>query len=271
MTILDRINEFKQLEVARRRKNTPLEVLKDSLGYQGERRSLAASIKASQHFGIIAEFKRKSPSQSDINLAADPALVTQAYEAAGAAGISCLTDQEFFGADPTDIDVVRRSVNLPVIRKDFIVDPYQIHEARAMGADAILLIAASLSAAQINDYAAEAAELGLEILCEVHNEEEVAKLSSEVTIVGVNNRNLKDFSVKISNSLRLAELLPPSLLKISESGIEDPQAIVKLRSAGFSGFLIGTYFMREPDPGLACANFIREVREIEDLYNGAIA
>lgn len=271
MTILDRINEFKQLEVARRRKNTPVAALKDSIGYQADRRSLAASITASEHYGIIAEFKRKSPSQSDINLAAKPAEVTAAYQAAGAAGISCLTDHEFFGAHPTDIDVVRKAVNLPVIRKDFIVDPYQIHEARAMGADAILLIAASLSAGQIDEYAAEAAALGLEVLCEVHNEEEVAKLSSQVTIVGVNNRNLKDFTVKISNSLRLAEQLPSNTLKISESGIEDPQAIVKLRSAGFAGFLIGTYFMRAPDPGIACANFIQEVREIEDLYNGAIA
>ncbi|MEM1356889.1 MAG: indole-3-glycerol phosphate synthase TrpC [Bacteroidota bacterium] len=271
MTILDRINEFKLLEVARRKQKTPLSALKDSIGYQADRRSLAASIKASEHFGIIAEFKRKSPSQSDINLAADPATVTAAYEAAGAAGISCLTDREFFGALPTDIDVVRKAVNLPVIRKDFIVDPYQIHEARAMGADAILLIAASLSAGQIDEYAAVAVEQGLEVLCEVHNEEEVAKLSPQVTIVGVNNRNLKDFTVKISNSLRLAELLPARVLKISESGIENPQAIVKLRGAGFKGFLIGTYFMRQPDPGAACANFIQEIREIEDLYDGAIA
>ncbi|MEL7160928.1 MAG: indole-3-glycerol phosphate synthase TrpC [Bacteroidota bacterium] len=270
MTILDRINAFKQLEVTRRMERTPLAALQDGAGYHAARRSLAESIRASQDFGIIAEFKRKSPSQDDINLAADPATVTRGYQAAGAAGISCLTDVQFFGAQPIDIDVVRRSVDLPVIRKDFIVDPYQIHEARAMGADAILLIAASLSAAQIDEYAAEATELGLEILCEVHNEEEVAKVSPRVTIVGVNNRNLKDFTVSISNSLRLIEMLPPGMLKISESGIEDPQSIVKLRNVGFAGFLIGTYFMREADPGEACANFIRRVREIEDLYDGAI-
>ncbi|MEO0733853.1 MAG: indole-3-glycerol phosphate synthase TrpC [Bacteroidota bacterium] len=271
MTILDRINQFKQLEVARRQVQTPLALLQDSTGYHAPRRSLAASIQNSQDYGIIAEFKRKSPSKDDINLAANPAKVTQGYQAAGAAGISCLTDVQFFGAQPDDIDVVRRSVDLPVIRKDFIVDPYQIHEARAMGADAILLIAASLSAGQIDEYAAEASELGLEILCEVHNEEEVAKISPRVTIVGVNNRNLKDFSVSISNSLRLIEMLPPSMLKISESGIEDPQSIVKLRQAGFTGFLIGTYFMREADPGAACAAFIQRVRVIEDLYDGALA
>lgn len=271
MTILDRINEYKKLEVSRRRSATPLEALRDSAGYATERRSLSKSIRASKDYGIIAEFKRKSPSQDDINVGADPAAVTKGYQTAGAAGISCLTDTQFFGAHPTDIDVVRQTVTLPVIRKDFMVDPYQLHEARAMGADAILLIAASLSAMQIDDFAAEANELGLEVLCEVHNEEEVAKLSPNVNIVGVNNRNLKDFTVSIANSIQLAEILPPSILRISESGIEDPQSIAKLRQHGFAGFLIGTYFMREPDPGAACAAFIRRVREIEDLYDGAIA
>ncbi len=268
MTILDRINDHKRLEVARRRESTPLDRLKDSFGYRMERRSLVESIKASEQFGIIAEFKRKSPSQSDINLEADPVAVTQGYQEAGAAGISCLTDVHFFGARSNDIDRVRKAVDLPVIRKDFIVDRYQLHEARAMGADAVLLIAASLSAGEIDELAAEAGELNLEVLCEVHNEEEVAKLSPNVDIVGVNNRNLKDFTVSISNSLRLGAMLPPGMLKISESGIEDPETIAKLRREGFKGFLIGTYFMREEDPGKACADFIARVREIEDIYKG---
>lgn len=271
MTILDRINEYKHLEVARRKEATPLQALQDSALYHEKRRSLTRSIRESEHFGIIAEFKRKSPSQDNINVSADPELVTGGYQTAGAAGISCLTDSQFFGAKPTDIDIVRQTVSLPLIRKDFIVDPYQLHEALAMGADAVLLIAASLSAGQIDEFASQANELGLEVLCEVHNEEEVGKLSPNVDIVGVNNRNLKDFSVSIGNSLRLAEILPPSILKISESGIEDPQSIAKLRQAGFQGFLIGTYFMREADPGKACADFIQRVREIEDLYDGAIA
>lgn len=271
MTILDRINDFKQLEVARRRAAVSIDQLKDSAGYHLPRTSLSQSIRQSEHYGIIAEFKRKSPSQDDINLAADPVVATQGYQRAGAAGISCLTDTQFFGAHPTDIDRVREAVTLPVIRKDFMVDRYQLHEARAMGADAILLIAASLSATQLDDFAAEANELGLEALCEVHNEEEVAKVSDHVNIVGVNNRNLKDFTVSIANSLRLAEMLPATTLKISESGIEDPQSIVKLRNHGFKGFLIGTYFMRERDPGAACAAFMQRVREIEELYDGAIA
>ena len=271
MTILDRINKHKALEVERRRAATPIEQLRDSVGYQRPRTSLSQALLDSEHYGIIAEFKRKSPSQSDINVGADPAVVTGGYQAAGAAAISCLTDVQFFGAHPTDIDVVRRTVDLPVIRKDFIVDPYQITEARAMGADAILLIAASLSAGQIDEYASEAKALGLEVLCEVHSEEEVARLSPSVDVVGVNNRNLKDFSVSIESSLRLAELLPPSVLRISESGIEDPQSIARLRRAGFRGFLIGTYFMRTPDPGAALAELVRRTREIEDLYDGAIA
>lgn len=271
MTILDRINDFKILEVARRKEKTPISALQDTEQYHQDRTSLSKSILASTDYGIIAEFKRKSPSQSDINLLADPASVTRAYQTAGAAGISCLTDVQFFGAQPEDISVVRKAVSLPVIRKDFIVDRYQLHEAKAMGADAILLIAASLSVGQIDEYAAEANELGMEVLCEVHHEEEVGKISKSVNIVGVNNRNLKDFKVSISNSLRLAEILPPDTLKISESGIEDPQSIAKLRQHGFRGFLIGTYFMREADPGKACAEFIQRVRTIEDLYDGAIA
>jgi indole-3-glycerol phosphate synthase len=271
MTILDRINEHKRLEVERRKAQSPIESLKDSYGYRLERRSLTDSILNSNDFGIIAEFKRKSPSQDNINIDADCVAVTQGYQAAGAAGISCLTDVNFFGARSNDIDRVRGAVNLPVIRKDFMIDSYQLHEAKAMGADAILLIAASLTPGHLDDLAAEANELGLEVLCELHSEEEVAKLSPSVNIVGVNNRNLKDFSVSISNSIRLAQMLPPDLLKISESGIEDPQTIAKLRREGFRGFLIGTYFMREENPGQACADFIQQVREIEDLYDGAIA
>lgn len=271
MTILDRINEHKRLEVDRRRAQTSIRALQDNYGYRQDRRSLSTSILESKHFGIIAEFKRKSPSQDDINLEADPVAVTTGYQNAGAAGISCLTDVNFFGARSNDIDRVRASVDLPVIRKDFIIDRYQLYEARAMGADAILLIAASLSAGQLDDLAAEARELELEVLCEVHNEEEVAKLSPHVNIVGVNNRNLKDFTVSISNSIRLAAMLPDDVLKISESGIEDPQTIAKLRREGFKGFLIGTYFMREADPGQACANFIDQVRGIEDIFENAFA
>lgn len=269
--ILERIVAHKKLEVERRRSQFPVSTLEQSQGYGTERRSLCKSIEHSKDFGIIAEFKRKSPSQSDINIDADPAEVARGYAAAGAAAISCLTDVQFFGAKADDIDRVRAAVDIPIIRKDFIIDPYQIHEARAMGADAVLLIAGCLTAAQIDEYAELAGDLGMQSICEVHNEEEASKISPSVDIIGINNRDLTDFTVDISNSLELEPLLPPGILRISESGIEDPQSIVKLRRAKFRGFLIGTYFMRQADPGAACAAFIKKCHEIEGIYNGAIA
>ena len=269
--ILDRIVAHKRLEVDRRRAQYPVEALMDTAGYGRQRRSLCKAIENSKDFGIIAEFKRKSPSQQDINLSADPVAVAKGYVEAGAAAISCLTDVQFFGAKPDDIDRVRAAVNVPIIRKDFIIDRYQVHEARAMGADAILLIATCLSAAQLDELAEEAGELGMQVVCEVHDEDEVAKISPSVDIIGVNNRDLSTFKVDISRSLELEPILPPGILRISESGIEDPQSIVKLRHEKFRGFLIGTYFMRQPDPGRACAEFIRKTHTIHDTYKDAIA
>ena len=269
--ILDRIVAHKRLEVDRRSRNTPLAKLRDAPRYHRKTHDFCRALERSDNYGIIAEFKRKSPSQSDINLNADPAGVARGYAGGGAAAMSCITDTNFFGAEPSDIDLVRGAVDLPILRKDFMIESYQLHEARAMGADAILLIAACLDPGQLDELAHEACELGLTVLCEVHDEDDVAKLSPDVDIVGVNNRNLKDFTVSLNTSIRLAEMLPPGLLKISESGIEDPQSIVKLRRSGFQGFLIGTYFMRQDDPGEALAAFIRKTREIDDLYQGAIA
>ncbi len=269
-TILDRIVEHKKLEVERRKGLSPLSALKSMELYGRTTNSLCEALKKSDNYGIIAEFKRKSPSQDDINLAADPEEIISGYTRAGATGISCITDINFFGSQANDIDRARTATDLPLLRKDFIVDPYQLHESRAMGADVILLIASVLSANQLDELAREACEIGLNVLCEVHDEADVAKLSSEVDIVGVNNRDLRDFSVSITRSLELAEILPPSLLRISESGIDDPQSVVRLKRAGYQGFLVGTHFMRQPDPGVALANFIAKTREIDDLYEGAI-
>jgi len=183
--------------------------------------------------------------------------------------MSVLTDQDFFGARPEDIHTVRSNVALPIIRKDFMVAPYQVHEAKAMGADAILLIAACLKSDEINELTSTAKNLGLEVLCEIHAEEELQKLHPAMDIVGVNNRNLKDFSVSIEQSVRIGSLIPPNFTKISESGIENPDSIVRLKKEGFSGFLIGTYFMRQPDPGAACAQFIQQVHAINDVPKGA--
>ncbi|WP_116108267.1 indole-3-glycerol phosphate synthase TrpC [Lewinella sp. IMCC34191] len=269
--ILDRIIEYKKLEVERRREKVPVSALKDSARYHGKRHDFCRALENSPDFGIIAEFKRKSPSQNDINLAADAATIGRAYVQAGAAAISCLTDTQFFGAQPDDIDKLRAVVNVPVLRKDFIIDSYQLHETRAMGADAVLLIASVLNPVQIDELAEEANELGLQVICEVHDEEEVAKISPSVDIIGVNNRNLGDFSVDISRSLQLAEMLPPGMLRISESGIDDPQSIIKLRKAKYRGFLVGTHFMRQSDPGESLAAFIKKAHEIEEIYKDAIA
>ncbi|PHI20908.1 indole-3-glycerol phosphate synthase [Lewinellaceae bacterium SD302] len=269
--ILAKIVAAKHLEVAERKAAASVETLKEKPWYNRPTISLRGALESSSDFGIIAEFKRKSPSQSDINLNADPAAVARAYRSAGAAAMSVLTDQQFFGAHPEDITIVRNTVDLPIIRKDFMVDTYQVHEAKAMGADAILLIAACLDAPLLDELAREAKSIGLEVLCEVHAGEELEKLSPAVDIVGVNNRNLKDFSVDMGQSLRIGKKISSDYLKISESGIEDPQAVVRLRQEGFRGFLIGTYFMRQPDPGMGCSSFIKSTRRIDDIYKDAIA
>ncbi|MEM7575583.1 MAG: indole-3-glycerol phosphate synthase TrpC [Bacteroidota bacterium] len=269
--ILDQIIAHKATEVRQAKRKRPLSQVRDSPLYGREGLSLSQALRQSMHFGIIAEFKRKSPSQSDIKLEADPEQIASGYEAAGAAALSVLTDQHFFGAQATDILQARAAVNIPIIRKDFIIDPYQLEEAKALGADAILLIAACLEKQQIHELTQAAHELGLEVLCELHALKEVELLNAQVDIVGVNNRNLKDFSVSISQSIELAKELPADQLRISESGIEDPQTIVRLRRAGFQGFLIGTYFMRQADPAAACANLIRQIQEQDELLKGAIA
>ncbi len=270
-TILDQIVASKYKEVAARKALIPQSELAGYSMYHRAALSLRAALENSRHYGIIAEFKRKSPSQSDINLLAKPSTVSEGYANAGAAAMSVLTDTAYFGAHGNDFEIARSHSYLPVIRKDFMVDAYQIHEAKAMGADAILLIAACLDAPTLDRLAQEAKAIGLEVLCEVHDEEELMRVSEAVDIVGVNNRNLKDFKVQISQSLRLADKIPSDMLKISESGIEDAQSIVRLRQAGFKGFLIGTYFMRQADPGAACARFIQEVRNIDQIYKDAIA
>lgn len=269
--ILAQIVAAKKLEVAQRKADRSIEELADSLLYKRKINSLKTALETSDNYGIIAEFKRKSPSQSNINVAAAPVAIARGYQNAGATAMSVLTDYDFFGAHPADFARVREQIQLPMIRKDFMIDPYQIHEARAMGADAVLLIAACLEVNQLDQLATTAKSLNLDVLCEIHDESELAKLSPLVDIVGINNRNLRDFSVSISQSIKIGAKLPSNILKISESGIEDPQAVVQLRSEGFRGFLIGTHFMRQPDAGKACSDFIADVRRIDHLYKDALA
>ncbi|MEO0626282.1 MAG: indole-3-glycerol phosphate synthase TrpC [Bacteroidota bacterium] len=259
--ILEEIMTQKRSEVKRRQAERPLSSLNDSPYYDRDRHSLRSAIEGSDDFGIIAEFKRRSPSQKDINLGADPQQVAAGYQRAGVAGMSVLTDELFFGAKPNDFAQVRETVEIPLLRKDFVWHEYQIFEARSMGADAVLLIAACLEPNQLHELAIAAKENELDVLCELHTAEELKHINDAVDIVGVNNRALKNFTEDIGHSRRLIDQIPPQFLTISESSIDDPDQVLDLRRVGYKGYLIGTYFMRHPDPGSACSRFITTLHE----------
>lgn len=209
--------------------------------------------------GIIAEFKRKSPSKGWIHKDADPVPVAVKYEKGGASCMSVLTDQEYFGGSLEDLKAVRAAVDLPIIRKDFIISEIQIAEAAAYGADAVLLIAACLTVERCAELAAFAHKLGLETLLEVHSESELGHTGPDIDMVGVNNRNLGTFVTSVENSFRLASLLPKDFVLVSESGISKPETVKELKAAGFKGFLIGENFMKENDPGEALAAFVEKI------------
>lgn len=261
MTILDQINETKRQEIATSKKLFPQEHLMASPYFSRKCNSLKAALLAEGASGVIAEFKPKSPSKGVINDKAEVADVTRGYASAGASGLSVLTDEEYFGGSMENLAKARfANPETPILRKDFMLDPYQIYEAKAHGADVILLIAESLTKELLLELTLKAKELGLEVLVEVHNEEELEKLNPQVDIVGVNNRDLRTFKVDVETSVRLSKLIPDQFVKISESGISDPAAISKLRDAGFRGFLIGETFMKTDDPARACKEFIQQLK-----------
>lgn len=260
MNILDKIAAHKKQEVAISKEEVPVESLQLLPHYRRKCISLKKNLQNSST-GIIAEFKRRSPSHPEINLNAEVGEIAAGYEKAGASGISVLTDQEFFGGSLDDLAFARETVKLPLLRKDFVIDEYQIIEAKAMGADVILLIAAMLKPAEVKKFSQLAKKLGLEVLLEVHNEEELKNnIFDTVDIIGVNNRNLKTFEVDLRFSKDLAEKIPDKYVKISESGIENTAAILELQKSGFKGFLIGGNFMKTEDPGKSAAEFIQELK-----------
>jgi indole-3-glycerol phosphate synthase len=260
MTILDTINNHKRTEIAEAKSKVSVEELKASPYFLRKTNSLKAALQAEGASGVIAEFKTQSPSKGVINGEAEASEVTAAYVAAGASGLSVLTDDRFFGGSFEDLAKARwANPDTPILRKDFMLDPYQIYEAKAHGADVILLIAESLSKQLLLDLTQTAKEIGLEVLVEVHSAEELEKLNPQVDLVGVNNRNLKTFEVDINTSIRLSELIPAPFVKISESGLSAPESISQLRKAGFKGFLIGETFMKTDNPGKACAEFIKNL------------
>jgi indole-3-glycerol phosphate synthase len=260
MDILEKIVAHKKNEVAKDKSLYPVKLLERSIYFDGPCVSLSQYISREDKVGIIAEFKRKSPSKGAINLYASPEQVSISYMQAGASAISVLTDEHFFGGSKEDLKTVRKFNYCPILRKEFIIDEYQIIEAKSLGADAILLIASILSEEEIMRFAKLAKSLGLEILFEVHDEEEIKKYIDEIDLIGVNNRNLKTFKTDYRYSLEVFEKLPNDAIKISESGINDPMVVKELKNRGYDGFLIGEHFMASGSPGESCAKFINSVK-----------
>jgi indole-3-glycerol phosphate synthase len=260
MTILDRIIKDKRKEVTLKKTLLPIAQLEQSVLFQRQPISLSQNLRESAT-GIIAEFKRRSPSKEVINQREHVFDVATAYQNAGASGMSVLTDGKYFGGSLDDLVLARAVSQLPLLRKDFIIDPYQIIEAKASGADAILLIAAVLEREQIKQLATLAKSLGLEVLLEVHNADELQKAVMPcLDIIGVNNRNLKTFEVGIQISKSLSALIPSDFVKISESGISAIDTITTLKHYGYQGFLIGEHFMKTKQPGKSATAFIEELK-----------
>ncbi len=259
MNILDTIIAHKKIELAERKLIHPATELVKHENFNRNCYSLIKNLQLQNSLGIIAEFKRKSPSKGFINEHADVVEITKGYTKSGAAGISVLTDEYFFGGSTTDL-VAARVNEIPILRKDFIIDAYQITEAKAMGADVILLIAACLSPTELKNLAAYAISIGLEVLLELHDETELQHICDETILVGINNRNLKTFEVDINASLKMATLIEDSKIKIAESGISSASMIKLFKNAGFKGFLIGETFMKEPNPAEAFNNFVKNIK-----------
>ena len=259
MNILDKIVSDKRLEVDLKRSLIPVSQLEQSVLFERKTTSLANNLRNSKS-GIIAEHKRRSPSKSTINQNLNVQDVAKGYENAGVCGMSVLTDLKYFGGALDDLLLARASCNLPLLRKEFIINEYQILEAKAYGADVILLIAAILTRDEIKQYSELAKSLNLDVLLEVHNEEELHKsIMPSLDMLGVNNRNLKSFDVSLNTSKSLSELIPNDFVKVSESGISNTDAIKELKPYGYQGFLIGENFMKTDNPGKSASEFIKKL------------
>lgn len=271
MNVLDEIIAYKRKEVEERKALFPTRLLEKSIFFNSTPVSLRKYLLRDDRSGIIAEFKRKSPSKGFINKYADVERTTIGYMQAGASALSVLTDAFYFGGRSEDLGVARKFNFCPILRKDFTVDEYQVIEAKSMGADAILLIAAVLDKGEIAGLSGLAHSLGMEVLLEIHGERELEKIIPSVQIVGVNNRDLKSMEVNLETSFSLAEKLPANTVKVSESGLRKPAELMRLREAGFRGFLMGEFFMRHSRPEQACADFIKQLNGLRQPAPGAAA
>lgn len=260
MNILQEIIKHKYKEVEYRKVLLPISVLEKSDDFERETFSLKKSLVESKNHGIIAEFKRKSPSKGAFNDDFSIEEITTGYVRAGASALSVLTDEDYFGGSLTDLVAARNLNDCPILRKDFMIDEYQIIAAKACGADAILLIAAAIDSSLLNKLAKFAKSMGLEVVLEIKEKSELeGNISEYIDVVGVNNRNLENFQVDINNSKEIAKYIPNTFVKISESGISTPEAIKDLETYGYQGFLMGEAFMQTANPVLSCTNFIQSL------------
>ncbi len=263
MDILEKIIAHKRKETEERQRLYPLELLKKSIHFAAPCVSMKQYVLRTDKSGIIAEFKRKSPSKGNINPYAEVEKISIGYMQAGASALSVLTDEAFFGGSNEDLKTARKFNYCPILRKDFIVNEYQLYEAKAIGADAVLLIAAVLSREEIIRFTKLAHELGMELLLEFYTEKELDNFVEEADIVGINNRNLKNFEVDFNHAIGMVGKLPSDSIKIAESGIRTPEDIILLKKAGFDGFLVGELFMRAVAPETTCRDFIRDLRKLQ--------
>ena len=260
MDILSEIVANKRKEVATLKELYPIKLLEKSTYYEGKPVSLRKYLWRKDKSGVIAEIKRKSPSKGMINSHVSVERTSIGYMQAGASGLSILTDKEHFGGTSDDLKVARSFNFCPILRKDFMIDEYQVIEAKSIGADVILLIAAVLDKAEIEHLGSLAQSLGMEVLLEVHNKEELERsITDKANLIGVNNRNLKTFETDIQTSFDLAESIPSEFVKVSESGISNPDTIRQLKKHGFEGFLIGETFMKNGRPEKAAKEFIKQL------------
>ena len=261
--ILEEIVAHKRIEVAKQKEQVPtrqLYAIVEKMMAEGvEGHSMSKALNEDAH-GIIAEFKRKSPSKGWIKEEGKPEVIPPSYQQNGAAALSILTDEQYFGGSMDFIKTARPLVNIPILRKDFIIDEYQLFQARQIGADAVLLIAADLKKQEVKSLAALAHDLKLEVLLEMHSLEELDYAELDVDMLGINNRNLGTFHTDVQNSFNMISRLPEDKVKVSESGIGNPDTIKLLRQAGYRGFLMGEHFMKQPNPGQALGDFITKLK-----------
>ena len=262
MSILDEIIAHKKEEIILKKKLIAASDLETSIYYPDTCLSLFNALNDSDNYGIIAEIKKRSPSKKDIFLNADPVTIASAYQSAGAAAVSILTDEKYFGGSDLYIAQVKNTIEIPILRKEFIVDHYQITESKALGADAILLICECLDKSLLDEFYKHATELGLSVLLELYTFDQLDKIPTEANIIGINNRNLKTMEVDIKHALEIASHLPPNAIKVAESGISNANEVVKFLQNDYKAFLIGEYFMKSGKPGPTCGDFISQIKKL---------